>query len=105
MMSILSNPHRLRAHLAVRHCRRVSASLIFRKRLSRKTPVPSFYRGDTPLPQRPRSRNSAPFSARCFLASVESPYLKIVLEFSSTQDFAAAKILARQESLICYAAF
>src|SRR5207247_5575008 len=95
------NPRRLRAHLAVRHRRSVSASLILKKRLSRKTPVSSFYPADTLLARRPRAHNSTPFSARCFLASVETPYSKIVLGFSSTQDFAAAKILARQESLIC----
>src|SRR2546428_258581 len=69
-----------------------------------KTPIPSFHRAHTPLARRPRPHNSTPFRDRCFLASVETPYLKTVFGFSSTQDFAAAEKHARQESLICSAA-
>ena len=66
-----------------------------------KTPIRSFYSADMLLARCPRPHNSTPFSARCVFANVETPYLKTVFGFSSTQDFAAAKILARQESLIC----
>jgi hypothetical protein len=48
---------------------------VFQKTTVTKTPIPSFYRADTLLARRPRPHNSTPFSARCFLASVETPYL------------------------------